>query len=143
MSTEPAPGFKSQQYEFTEEHNRTLSKLSDSMRSVATLLQLVGLVFAIFFAVHLVGALQTQSHYGPAIGFAVGMILTLAMGFWTSGSAASFRKVVESKNEDVWHLMKALQQLSAMYSLMRTIILGTLVLAVVGVVLLLVNQFQK
>ena len=56
----------------------------------------------------------------------------LCPGFWTGGAATSFRKIVETKNEDIWHLMNALGSLHNMYGLLRTIILGSLVLAVVA-----------
>ena len=75
--------------------------------------------------------------------FGAAALLCLSIGFWTSGAARNFRRVVESKNEDVWHLMNALRRLHAMYSLIRTIILGTLVLAIVGLVLLVVNVTQR
>ena len=39
--------------------------------------------------------------------------------------------------------MKALGKLHSMYSLLRTIILGSLLLAVVGLALLVVNMIQK
>ena len=50
----------------------------------------------------------------------------------TGSAATSFRKIVETHNEDVWHLMNAVGSLRAMYGLLLTIILGALVLAVVG-----------
>ena len=132
MSAAPQPEFRSAQHEFTDEHNRTLGGLADSMAAVATLMQLLGLAFAVLCGLELAGAIETRSGYAPAIGLGAATVLCLAFGFWTSGSAKSFRKVVESRNEDVWHLMNALRKLHAMYSLMRTIILGSLVLAVVG-----------
>jgi hypothetical protein len=70
--------------------------------------------------------------YGPAIGLGGASLLCLCVGFWTGGAATSFRKVAETKNEDVWHLMNAVGSLRSMYGLLRTIILGTLVLSVVG-----------
>ena len=59
-------------------------------------------------------------------------LLALCVGFWTGGAATSFRKVAETKDEDVWHLMNAVNSLRSMYGLLRTIILGSLVLAIVG-----------
>jgi len=70
--------------------------------------------------------------YGSAIGLAAAALLCLWVGFWTGGAATSFRKIAETKNEDVWHLMNAVGALRAMYGLMRTIILGSLVLAFIG-----------
>jgi hypothetical protein len=50
-------------------------------------------------------------------------------------AVSSFRKIVETKNEDIWHLMNALGSLHTMYAFLRLIILGSLVLAVIGVAL--------
>jgi hypothetical protein len=143
MSAAPQPESRSGQYEFTDEQNRTVSSLADAMFTVATLMKLLGLVFAIFCGFQLAGAVQTQAGYGPVVGLGAAALICLAIGFWTSGSARSFRRVVESRGEDVWHLMNALRRLHNMYSLLRTIILGSLVLAVVGLALALVGMLQQ
>jgi hypothetical protein len=101
---------------------------------VAGLMQLAGLVFVIFAALLGVRAAQA-GEYAPVVGLGAAALIFLAIGFWTSGSARSFRKIVESKNEDVWHLMNALGKLYNMYSLLRTMIIAGLVLAVVGLAL--------
>lgn len=89
MSTE----FKSGQYEFSDEQSRTVSGLADAMRAVAAPLQLLGLAFVIFFAVQLMTAINEKAHYGPAVGLGAAAVFFLAVGFWTGGAAASFRKV--------------------------------------------------
>lgn len=137
----PQPEFKSRQYEFNDEHNKNIGALADAMFAVATMMKLLGLAFVVFGGLQLGVALQTRTGYGPPIGLGVAALLFLVIGFWTSGSAASFRKIVETKNEDVWHLMNALRRLYNMYSLMRTIILGGLVLAVVGIALAAFNLY--
>jgi hypothetical protein len=141
MSTAPTPPapdippikeYKSAQYEFNDEQNRAISALADAMQVVAGLMQLLGLAFVVLCALSATGAIQLGSGYGPAIGLGSAALLCLCIGFWTGGSAASFRKIVETKNEDIWHLMNALATLNGMYGLLRTIILGSLVLAVVA-----------
>ena len=127
--------YKSVQYEFTDEQNRQISGLADSMRVTAGLMQLLGLAFVVLCTLSVTGGLKNGGGYGPSIGLGAAALLTLSIGFWTGGSATSFRKIVETKNEDIWHLMKALGQLHNMYALLRTIILGSLVLAVVGMTL--------
>jgi hypothetical protein len=82
-----------------------------------------------------VQAAQTGGGYAPVVGLGAAALIFLAIGFWTSGSARSFRKIVESKNEDVWHLMNALGKLHNMYSLLRTMVMAGLVLAIVGLAL--------
>ena len=140
MSSSPTPDippikeYKSAQYEFNDEQNRQISALTDAMRVVGGLMQLLGLAFVVLAALSATGSIQTPgvAAYGPAIGLGAAAILCLAIGFWTGGAATSFRKIVETKNEDVWHLMNALGSLHNMYGLLRTIILGSLVLAVVA-----------
>jgi hypothetical protein len=144
MSTAPTPPapdipaikeYKSDQYEFTDEQNKQISGLADSMHVAAGLMQLLGLVFVVLCTLATTSAVQAGSGYGPPVGLGAAALLCLAIGFWTGGSANSFRKIVETKNEDIWHLMNALGQLHSMYSLLRMIILGSLVLAVVGLTL--------
>ena len=135
MSTSPQPEFRSQQYEFNAEQNRTLNDLAGAMQVVATLMNVVGLVFLLFFGLLLYQAVQVRAGYGPVIALGAATLICLSIGLWTSGSAHSFRRIVESKNQDVWHLMNALGGLRNMYSLLRTIILGSLALLAVALAL--------
>ncbi|MBN9122362.1 MAG: hypothetical protein J0I06_25015 [Planctomycetes bacterium] len=129
----PMKEFKSAQYEFNDEQNRAFSALADAMRVTAGLMQLAGLAFVVLAALTVAHAVNAGvGGYGPAIGLGAAALLCLCIGFWTGSAATSFRKIAETKNEDVWHLMNAVGSLRAMYGLLRTIILGTLVLAVIG-----------
>ncbi|HEY1191778.1 MAG TPA: hypothetical protein VGE74_29370 [Gemmata sp.] len=128
----PIKEYKSQQYEFSDEHNREISALADAMRVTSGLMLLVGLAFAVLAALTAAQVAKSGGNYGAAVGLGAAALLCLCVGFWTGGAATSFRKVVETKNEDVWHLMKALGALRAMYGLLRTLIFGSLVLAAVG-----------
>ena len=136
----PIKEYKSAQYEFNDEQNREFSSLADAMRVTAGLMQLVGLAFVVLAALTAVHAMNAAGDnklgvYGPAIGLGAAALVCLSIGFWTGGAATSFRKVAETKNEDVWHLMNAVGSLRAMYGLLRTIILGSIVLAVIGLAL--------
>lgn len=152
MST-PAPDlppikeYTSAQYEFNDEQNRAFSALADAMRISAGLMQLVGLAFVVLAAMTAVHAANAGTNdlagYGPALGLGAAALLSLCVGFWTGGAADSFRKVAETKNEDVWHLMRAVGSLRAMYGLLRAIILGSLVLAVVGLGLVAFGMLSK
>jgi hypothetical protein len=133
----PIETHRSGQYEFNDEQNRQISGLSDAMRVVAGLMQLMGLAFVVLCVMAAIAARESGG-YGPAVGLGAGALLCLSIGFWTGSAATSFRRIVETKNEDVWHLMNALGKLHNMYGLLRTIILGSLVLAIVGVALIAV-----
>lgn len=139
----PIEQHRSAQYEFTDEQNRQISGLVDAMRVCSGLMQLMGLAFVVLCAMSVVAAMQDKSGYGPSIGLGAGALLCLAIGFWTGSSATSFRRIVETKNEDIWHLMNALGKLQNMYGLLRTIILGTLVLAVVALALIAIALAGK
>lgn len=147
MSTPPQPEFRSEQYEFSAEHNRALNELAANMGTVATLLKLAGVVFLLFLALLLIPAIRTGElplrEYGPIIGLGAGMLLCLSIGFWTSSAARSFRKIVESKNQDVWHLMNALGRLRDLYSLLRTLIMGGILVLVIGLALYGYDRFVK
>ncbi len=128
----PMKEYKSVQYEFSDEHNKQISALADAMRVTSSLMLLVGLAFAVLAALTVTQVVNAGGNYGPALGLGAAALLCLCVGFWTGGAAASFRKMVESKNEDIWHLMSALGSLRAMYGLLRTLIFGALVLTMIG-----------
>ena len=132
MSTSPIQEYRTNQYEFTDEQNKTISQLANGMGSVSLLMKLLGLAFLVFFGLTLYSAIQSQQNYAPAAGLGAATLLCLSIGFWTGGAAHSFRRIVETKNEDVWHLMSALEGLRNMYGLLRGIVLLSLVLIMVG-----------
>jgi len=134
----PIETHRSSQYEFNDEQNRQISGLTDAMRVCAGLMQLMGLAFVVLCVMAVLSAQKAGGGYGPSVGLGAGALLSLAIGFWTGSAATSFRRIVETKNEDIWHLMNALGKLQNMYGLLRTIILGSLVLSVVGVALIAV-----
>ena len=142
----PIKEYKSAQYEFNDEQNREFSALADAMRVTAGLMQLAGLAFVVLAALTVAHAVNTGAGvglYGPAIGLGSAALMCLCIGFWTGGAATSFRRIAETKNEDVWHLMNAVGSLRAMYGLLRTIILGTLVLSVIGLGLIAFGLMNK
>ncbi|VTR90864.1 Uncharacterized protein OS=Planktothrix agardhii NIVA-CYA 126/8 GN=A19Y_2249 PE=4 SV=1 [Gemmata massiliana] len=128
----PIKEYKSQQYEFNDEHNREISALADAMRVTSGLMLLVGLAFVVLAALTIAQTVNAGGNYGPAIGLGAAALLCLCIGFWTGGAATSFRKIVETKNEDIWHLMNALGSLRSMYGLLRALIYGALVLTMIG-----------
>ncbi|MCU0706183.1 MAG: hypothetical protein MUF18_19645 [Fimbriiglobus sp.] len=145
--------FKSGQYEFSDEHNRTLSGLSDSLRAFANLMKILGAVVGVLLLVALVlawlkqqpsGEKPGQLHLGSwsvVIGLLPLTVLFLTFGFWAGKAAGSFRKIAESKNEDVWNLMNALGSLKNMFAMLRFLMLATLVLLVVGAIVAGVGHF--
>jgi hypothetical protein len=133
MSPSPLPEFRSNQYEFNDEQNRTIGALSDGMRTTATLVQLLGVALLVFAGLTTYQAIKVEgTNWGPAAGLAAATLFVLTVGFWTGSAAHSFRRITETKNEDVWHLMNALESLRNMYGLLRGIVMVSLFLTVVG-----------
>lgn len=134
----PTPEFKSSQYEFNDEQNKTFNELATAMGTVSTLMKLLGLVFLIFLGLQIYHAVKVNTGadaYAPAAGLGAGALLCLAIGFWTGSATHSFRRIVETKNEDIWHLMNAMESLKNMYGLLRSIILLSIVLVIAGAAL--------
>lgn len=142
MSTPPQSEFKSEQHEFNAEQNKTINDLAAAMELVASLMKVLGAVFLILFGLLLLRATETRAGYGPVIALGAAMLICLSIGFWTAGSAQSFRRIVESSNRDLWHLMNALEGLRSMYSLLRTIIIGCLVILVIALALVAFDRIM-
>ncbi len=136
----PMKEYKSAQYEFNDEQNRQIAALANAMWVCAGLMQLMGLALLILTILSALRAHESSLGYAPTIGLGAATLLCLCIGFWTGGAADSFHKIVETRNEDIWHLMNALGKLRAMFSLLRTLILGSLVLAVVALALVVWEQ---
>lgn len=142
MSSPQPPQFKSGQYEFNEEQNRQFSALAESMVAFALLMKLLGLAFGVLLGLHLAGNLKTSGH-GPTTGLGAATLLCLAFGFFTGSASASFRKIVETKNADVWHLMNAVGQLQNMFGFLRFLILAAIVVAAIGAALAAASLFTS
>jgi len=134
MSTAPEPQ-STGGYEFNDEQNRTFSALAESMGTVSTLLKLFGLVLCVALILIVYKVVSISAGYPSLIIIGVSALGSLAVGFWTSSSAASFRRITESKNRDVWHLMNALDKLHNMYALCRTLVQIGLVVAALAAAL--------
>jgi len=135
--------FKSGQFEFTDEHNTTFGGLSDAMKSFSRLMSILGLVAGLLMLLSGLLAWDHRSNWGLPVGFAAITVLALSFGLWTGNAAGSFRKVAESKNEDIWNLMNALGSLKNMFGFMRTVTIVSVVLLVVAAAVVGFAAFTK
>src|SRR5262249_49404084 len=77
---------------------------------------------------------------GVAVFSGVTGLIFLLQGVWARSSAAAFRKIVDTKGNDVTHLMQALGSLQSMYSMIYLL----LVLAILaGLVALGVTLYHS
>jgi hypothetical protein len=141
-------------HEFTGEQNDLIGRLANKM-------SLVGLVSVVFGVLYLLSAVlllafifqdklpaevasripddvrsrvpSTNYLWGVLIQTLLAGVIFLAIGVWTRSSAASFREIVTTTGRDITHLMGALASLHKMYSLLCTLIIVTLLAALVAV----------
>jgi hypothetical protein len=85
------------------------------------------------------------NHYlwGVAINGAVVGLFYLVLGIWTRSAAASFQKIVDTKGNDIMHLMNALSSVYGMYSLIWTLLVLTLLAALLGLALTVYLAFMS
>ncbi len=86
--------------------------------------------------------LPPKNHlWGMALNVGVVGLFYMLMGTWTRSAAASFKQIVNTQGQDISHLMNALSSLHSMYSLVYTLLVITLVCAVVLLGLSLYARF--
>jgi hypothetical protein len=130
LGAKPAgPGF-----EFTLMQDEVIRSLSKKMKFVG---------FFYIIASALVGLAGVGFMFVNAwIGLFYMILLTpeLLIGIWTLNAGKSFRLIVDTKGQDVPHLMNALNALRKLYTMMFWILiigLVFMVLAIVGVIVLI------
>jgi len=142
MSTSPEPQ-QTGTLEFNDEQNRTFSDLADSMSVVANLMKILAIVLLVACGLIIYKVVAVSAGWPAMVLLGVGTLGILTLGFWTGSAASSFRRITESKNRDVWHLMNALGKLNSMYSLMRTLVQLGLVVAALAAAFAAYEAFVK
>lgn len=86
--------------------------------------------------------LPPKNHlWGMALNVGMVGLFYLLMGTWTRNAAADFRKIVDTQGRDISHLMNALGSLHAMYSLVYTLLVITLIFGLVFLALSIYSRF--
>jgi hypothetical protein len=85
----------------------------------------------------------TDNNYlsGFAIFAGVTGLIFLLQGIWTRASAASFQKIVDTKSNDITHLMNAIGSLRTMYGQIYLLLLAALLVGLVALGLSLYKYF--
>jgi hypothetical protein len=133
---------QTQPYEFNDEQNRLIGHLGARMTSVGGVQLLLGLLLLALAAMLLL-AWQNGHTMGPAaipgwvpgVTVAIFAFFPLMIGGWVRSAGGSFKRVAESQNRDMWHLMNALRSLDSIFSLMSRLIWLVVFLALVLTVL--------
>jgi hypothetical protein len=118
-------------YEFTEEQNKVIKRLTANMFFVGIFVLLLG-VFA--------GILDIYYWFTPdkniivKIFVAIVGFVTIMMGLFTLTSSRSFRQVFISEGNDVDHLMKAIDKLATWFGILTFVIIVALAIVILGAV---------
>ncbi|MGK0359507.1 MAG: hypothetical protein ACI9U2_001809 [Bradymonadia bacterium] len=145
------------QYEFSGDENAIIRTLASKMGTVGFFLMLVGLGLLVLAALgflptvtdtlpalpaglppEVVGAVerytafaaqsQMQAYYG-ALASGLQAIILLLSGVYVRRASGSFRKIVNTEGEDISHLLTALGALRGLFSLLATLLILTLIIA--------------
>jgi hypothetical protein len=79
--------------------------------------------------------------WGIAIGAGATGLFYLLLGIWTRSAAGSFRKIVDTRGNDIRNLMDGLGSLHRMYSLLYTLLMLILLAGVVALGLTLYRYY--
>ena len=118
-------------YEFTAPENFVIRQLVDAMRFVAA----ASLALGAFDLILGVAALLTQGRaaLGSALGDFVQALVFVLIGIWLQRAVDAFNKVTETSGDDVTHLLRALNELTRVFSLQRTVFVLALIVTVLSI----------
>lgn len=121
-------------YEFDESQNKTIETLGKTLRFVGV----VSFAFALFFAAQLIYRV-VQAEWSGMVSLVMVMIFALSMASLTFNSGREFLAIVDTTGQDISHLMKALDNLRQMYSILSVIVIICIVLTLVALVISFMN----
>ncbi len=111
-----------EEYEFSERHNRSFSALARRMLTVGGAQIVVGVVYV---AIALLG-LATGQPLRAASGATIGVVILL-IGVWTMQASRHVSEIVSTTGSDITHLMRAVAELTRLYSFQRLVFLLAIV----------------
>jgi hypothetical protein len=79
--------------------------------------------------------------WGIALDLGVVGLFFLLMGVWTRSAAASFRRIVDTRGNDIANLMNGLGALHSMYSFLYLLLVAILLLGLVSLGLTIYQHF--
>ena len=112
-------------YEFTSQENGVFSDVASSMKFVAILLIILGVINGL------------SAFIGNFGGLVAGVVY-LAIGIWTKSAGASIQKIVDTEGNEIAHLMGAMGDLGKLYKFQKwafiVVFVAVAVLGTLGVI---------
>jgi hypothetical protein len=116
-------------YEFTEEQNLSLKKLTSQMNFVGIFTLIMGIFCG---AVGFYKIVSPERNVIIAIFVLVMAVVIIVMGVYTMGSAKSFKLVIKTEGDDINNLMKALEKLTTWFGIVSLMIVVTIAILILG-----------
>ena len=115
-------------YEFNAEQNELIADLARKMKTVGIFMAAIGALTAI-------GCLTSamRARLDLAIALALAAAFLIAVATWTLMAGREFRRIVDTRGNDIPHTMNALAQLRRFYTLHFWLIIVYLVLIVLAI----------
>lgn len=116
-------------YEFTEEQNKVIKRLTANMFFVGIFVLLLG-GFAGIWDIYYWFCQDMK----PIIGIFVAVVafVTIMMGIYTLSSSRSFRMVFKTEGNDIDHLMTAIDKLATWFGILTFVIIVALAIVILG-----------
>ena len=111
----PQPPSGPSQYEFDSTQNTSFASLAGSMKIVAIIMMICGVLAALNILA------------GDFVAAVIGGVY-IVMGIWTKGAAQSIRNIVNTEGNDIDHLMSAVKDLGKFYALVKWLLIVGIVL---------------
>lgn len=118
-------------YEFSAPENVIIRQLVDAMRFVSAASLAVGAFVLILGLAGL--ATQGKAAIGPAIGDFAEAVVFVLIGVWLQRAVDAFNRVIDTKGDDITHLLNAIRELTRVFSLQRTVLVLAVILIVLGI----------
>jgi hypothetical protein len=118
-------------YEFSAPENVLIRQLVEAMRFVAAASLALG---ALVLILGLAGVLtQGRASLGPALGNFAQCLVFVLIGVWLTRAVDAFNKIVESRGDDITHLLQAITELTRVFRLQQTVFVLALLITVLSI----------
>jgi len=116
-------------YEFTDAQNMTFNVLASRMKFLGVLNMVFAVCIGLFAILALFSSPLTIVVSGPQVAMLV------VLGLWMMNASSSFRMIVDTRGQDISHLMTAMEALRKLYNLQFWLTIAVLVVFVIGFIL--------
>jgi len=121
-----------QAYEFDAQQDQIISMLASRMKALGIVTIAMGALVGVCTLFVLINA------FLPGLFIGGETAVVLLIGIWTYQASKSFRMIVDTKGQDMMHLMSALESLRKLYNLQFWLLIAGIIIFVIAIILAVV-----